>query len=285
MKSHHVKERPADNTTLNRAWLSQADHSKTHGGEVAEHAQGLHAGAQILDLRHRKRGVFGAEAGGALPDINQPGLVAVDQRLEEHAAHQREDGSVGAYAQRQREDHGGRKPWRSHERAEGYSQIAKEWHILTPILLGICITVANTKQNILNDFVCDELVAAVRFRTPLLRIRTPFRTAPSPSTRHSIRRVAYRNNPPCRSRRLRKRFRRQTGSRSTGPAQTRSRLRAPQVREAGPTRRAGRIRQSGRRAGARLAGQSRQTPRRQRFPPATPSPPLRSKKRKPGRMR
>jgi len=42
--------------------------------------------------------------------------------LEEHAAHQREDGGVGADAQRQGQDHGDRKPLRAHERVERNSQ-------------------------------------------------------------------------------------------------------------------------------------------------------------------
>jgi hypothetical protein len=34
------------------------------------------------------------------------------------------------------------------------------------------ITPANTKRHIVNDLVCDKLVRAVRFRTPLSQIRT-----------------------------------------------------------------------------------------------------------------
>jgi hypothetical protein len=40
-----------------------------------------------------------------LPDVNQPVLVAIDQRLDEHASHEREDGGIGANAQRQSDDH------------------------------------------------------------------------------------------------------------------------------------------------------------------------------------
>src|SRR5262245_43849094 len=36
----------------------------------------------------------------------------------------------------------------------------------------ICITSANIKRHILNHLVCDELVNALRFRTPLSQIRT-----------------------------------------------------------------------------------------------------------------
>src|SRR5512147_1423088 len=67
-------------------------------------------------------------------------------------------------------------------------------------------------------------------------------TAAPLSTLPSTRRVAYRNTPPQRSRRLHKRLRRRAGSRSAGPARTRCKLHAPEVRAAGPTARAGNIR-------------------------------------------
>jgi hypothetical protein len=47
-----------------------------------------------------------------LSDINKPVLVAIDQRLDEHAAHEREDGGVGTNAQRERDDHDRRKSGR-----------------------------------------------------------------------------------------------------------------------------------------------------------------------------
>ena len=76
-----------------------------------ERAQGFNAGAQILDFGHGKRGVVVADARRALADVDQPVLVAVDERLEQHAAHQGEDGGVGANAQRQRQHHGDRQPF------------------------------------------------------------------------------------------------------------------------------------------------------------------------------
>src|SRR5579863_9817391 len=41
-KPHHVEIRTADNTTLNRTRLAQADHGEVHGGEIAKGAHGFH---------------------------------------------------------------------------------------------------------------------------------------------------------------------------------------------------------------------------------------------------
>jgi hypothetical protein len=109
-KAHHVEIRAADDATLNRTRLTQADHGEVHGGEVAKRAHGFQVRAQVLYLGYGKRSVFVADAGSALPDIDQPVLVAVDKRLEQDSAHQRENGSVRADPERQRENHGDRQP-------------------------------------------------------------------------------------------------------------------------------------------------------------------------------
>src|SRR5262249_40079487 len=82
--------------------------------------------AQILDLRHGEGNVVGADAARALADVDQPILVAVEERPQQHAAHHAEDGGVGADAERQCEYHGHRKPLGASERAERNSQIMKE---------------------------------------------------------------------------------------------------------------------------------------------------------------
>jgi len=56
----------------------------------------------------------------------EPVLVAIDERLEKRAAHQREDGGVGANAERQRQHHRERKPSGSSQRAECNFQIVDE---------------------------------------------------------------------------------------------------------------------------------------------------------------
>src|SRR6202522_1602728 len=93
-KAHHVKICAADNATSNGTRLTEADHGEVHGGEVAKRAQGFYARAQILYLRYGKGRVVVADAGGALPDIDQPLLVAVDKGLQQDSAHQRENGSI-----------------------------------------------------------------------------------------------------------------------------------------------------------------------------------------------
>ena len=108
-KAHDVKIRAADNATSNGTRLTEADHGEVHGGEVAKRAQGFYACAQILYLWYGEGSVVVADAWGALPDIDQPVLVAVDKRLEQDSAHQRENGSVCADAERQREHHGDRQ--------------------------------------------------------------------------------------------------------------------------------------------------------------------------------
>jgi len=58
-----------------------------------------------------------------------------------------------------------------------------------------------------------------------------------PSTQQSTRNGAHKNTPPSTSRWLDNTLRRRAGSRSAGPARTRSRLHAPEIRAAGPTNR------------------------------------------------
>ena len=87
MKSDYIEIRAANNATSNGTRLAEADHGKVHVGEVAKRAQGFHAGTQVLYLGYGKRSIFLADAGGALSDIDQPVLVAVDKRLEQDSAH------------------------------------------------------------------------------------------------------------------------------------------------------------------------------------------------------
>src|SRR3984957_7552140 len=86
-KAHHVEIRAANDAASNGTRLPEADYGEVHGGEVAKRAQGFHARTQVLYLGYRKCRIFLADAGGALPDIDQPVLVAIDQRLEQHSAH------------------------------------------------------------------------------------------------------------------------------------------------------------------------------------------------------
>jgi hypothetical protein len=87
VEAHNVEVRTVDDARLNFARLTQTDHGETDGREIAERVKSLNVVANILDFSHGKRCVVLAEASGALPYVDQPVFVAVDERLEEHAAH------------------------------------------------------------------------------------------------------------------------------------------------------------------------------------------------------
>ena len=118
MEAHDFEEVAADHAGLNHARLTQAEHGEFSGREIAECAQSFNTGAQILDIGHGERGVFVAGARGALADVDQPVLIAVDKGFEKHAAHQGEDGGISADAERQRQDDGDRQPLRPLEGVE-----------------------------------------------------------------------------------------------------------------------------------------------------------------------
>ena len=61
---------------------------------------------QVAQLGDREMSVLQADALGGLVDVDQAVLVAVDERPEQHAPDDAEDGGVGADAEGQREDDG-----------------------------------------------------------------------------------------------------------------------------------------------------------------------------------
>src|SRR2546422_1032922 len=126
VEAHDFEVAAADDARLHFARLTQADHGETDGGEITERGQGFNAGAQILDFRHGERRVFGAHTFGALADVDEAVFVAVDERTEKHAAHQREDGGVGADAEGEGEDHGESEALGAGQRPKSYFQIVKE---------------------------------------------------------------------------------------------------------------------------------------------------------------
>ena len=125
-QTHYVKIVAADHAAVNHARFAQSDHSKVHLREIAELVQGADASLDILNFGHGKRGVVLSAGGCALANIDEAVLVAVDERLEQHSAHQREDRGVRADAQRQREDHNSREAFAAHQRVERNPQIAKK---------------------------------------------------------------------------------------------------------------------------------------------------------------
>src|SRR5262249_48120316 len=83
-----------------------------------------------------------------LLDIDQAVLVAVDQRLEQDAAHQCENGGIGADAQSQRQDDSQSHAPGMPERVKCHTQIAKKRHV--DPLASMSTTNANVKRQILS---------------------------------------------------------------------------------------------------------------------------------------
>ena len=116
---HHLEIRPADDAGADRARLAEAEHGELDGGEIAEGADRLDPGFQVAQLGDREVRVGHPDAWRALADIDEPVLIAIDQRPQQHAADDAENGGVGADAQRQREDDGhgeGLRPGTANER-------------------------------------------------------------------------------------------------------------------------------------------------------------------------
>src|SRR5713226_3732701 len=124
MKAHHVKIRAVNDAGANFPGLAEADHGETDGGELAEGGECRDACTQVVNFRHGEWDAPGADTRRALLDVNEAVLVAVDERPEEHATYQTEDGGVGTDAQRQREHHGDYQPFAARERT------GREFHVV-----------------------------------------------------------------------------------------------------------------------------------------------------------
>src|ERR1700676_1863251 len=86
-----------------------------------------------------------------------------------------------------------------------------------PLPAGVSAShLPNTKRHIVNGLICDKLVRAVRFRTPLLQIRTPEHKH-SPGTRNRIFRIQF------------------AGCRPTGVIQKRASRKSPWIASPKPT--------------------------------------------------
>ena len=113
-QAHYFKVVAADDATSNSARFTESDHGKAHRREIAELAHGVDAGFDVPDFGHGESCVVVSQAEGALADVHEPVLVTVDERLQQHSTHEREDGCVGPDAKRQGEDHNGREPFAAH---------------------------------------------------------------------------------------------------------------------------------------------------------------------------
>ena len=109
LQAHDLEVRAANDSRSHGAGVAKANHREPDRREVAERGERFHAGPQVPDLRHRKVRVLDVDARRALPDVDQPVLVAIHQRPDQDAADDAEDGGVGANPQRQGHDDGQRE--------------------------------------------------------------------------------------------------------------------------------------------------------------------------------
>ncbi len=128
MQSHHVEIRPADHARPDLAGLAESDHGKPDGRKIAEGTERGHTRLEVQEFRHGEGGIFDSQPRGTLPDIDEPILIAVDQRTQQNAAHQAEDRRVGADSESQRHHHSGSQPLAARKGPEGKFQVAHEGH-------------------------------------------------------------------------------------------------------------------------------------------------------------
>ena len=105
LQAHDLEVRAVDDAGPHDAWLAEADHREANLGELAEVGERGDPGPQVLDLRDREHDAVAAQALGALADVDQPILVAVDERPQQHTPDDAENRGVGADAQGQGDDH------------------------------------------------------------------------------------------------------------------------------------------------------------------------------------
>ena len=126
---HDVEVRAADHAGADDARLAEADHRELDGREVAERASSVLTRACRSRISGTEKLAFStAEAGRALADVDQPVLVAVDERPQQDAAHDAEDRGVGADAERQGDDDGDGQPLDPGQRPQGETEIGVEAH-------------------------------------------------------------------------------------------------------------------------------------------------------------
>ena len=128
LEPHDLEVRPADDPGADDARLAEADHGELDRGEVAERVERPDARAEVLDFRHGEDRVLDPDAGRALADVDQAIFVAVDERPQEDAADDAEDGGIGADAERQGDDHCDGQALDPGQRPEREAEIGDEAH-------------------------------------------------------------------------------------------------------------------------------------------------------------
>ena len=118
---HDLEERPVDDSGLHHTRLAEVEshHREVDGGEIAERGDGGGARLEVGDLRNGEGQVLGADALGALADVDQAVLIAIDQGHEEHGPHHAENRRVGPDAEGEGHDHGDGQALGAHEGAQG----------------------------------------------------------------------------------------------------------------------------------------------------------------------
>src|SRR5437762_9326212 len=106
MQTHRLKIRSTDDSSLDGTRLSESHQGETKDGEIAKRIQRFHARLQILDFRNRKGGVAAIRA---LPDVDKPTFVTVDEREQQHATNQAEHRGIGTDSQSQSQNDRHRK--------------------------------------------------------------------------------------------------------------------------------------------------------------------------------
>jgi hypothetical protein len=125
---HHLEVAAIDDSGPDGARIAKTVHRETDRRELAQACQGSDAGPKVANLGHRERGVFDGCSRRTLADVEQPALVLVHERAQQHAPHHAEDRVVGADAQRQRQHDGQRQSLRVGEGAERELQIGEKGH-------------------------------------------------------------------------------------------------------------------------------------------------------------
>ena len=123
---HHLEVRASNHSGAHFARLTQSHHGEADLRKVSDGADRLQADFEVLNFRHGEHSVGELQPRCALPGVNQVAFVAVDQRAQQHPAHQAEDRRVRTNAQRQRQNDGDRQPLRPPQRPKRHLQVLQD---------------------------------------------------------------------------------------------------------------------------------------------------------------
>ena len=127
-ETHDLEIGAADDPGTHRARLAEADHRELDGREVAKRGERFHPPLQVAQLGYREVRVLHADALRALAEVDQAVLVAVDERPEQHAPDDAENGGVRADAEGQRENDGKGQAPGTDQRTKGELEVGHQRH-------------------------------------------------------------------------------------------------------------------------------------------------------------